>query len=404
MKRFVFVFILQILLQPLFGQWCNRPNQSFCPGNFFQNGDFENVTGNPNARTDQDINLATGWQAMWSRSSLADLHCTGGNRSTGQAPNPNSNVYAGMWIENRPSTATTNSTYREGMYNQLATPIAKYSGSYSFNFNMANALVGGAQNNLSVAIGIYGVYNPTPSIAAAPTGANSNPLNVNLWQSADPTVEVVLLGVINTPAGFTNTWTPQTIPFNSNILPSGWITHIMITAHDAARPATYRKIYVNFDEFCLQVAPSNSVYCCEGDNLVRNGDFESGDNNFVSEYVSASAGSPVKPGEYSVIDFNSAAAICPNWDVQDHTSCINGFNSQIMVVNGQTQQSVNANNVIWQTDQPIRVERDSQYRFCANLQNLPQCCFDIYPKLSQAITFKATSFTLSPYLFTNAIV
>ena len=120
-------------------QWCNQPDSSFCPGNYFQNGDFEIVTGNPSAVLDQDINLATGWQPMWSGNSLADLFCSGGP-ATGTSPIPNSNVYAGMWIVNTTGSSTTNPTYREGMYNRLATPIAQTSGVYTFNFDIANSI------------------------------------------------------------------------------------------------------------------------------------------------------------------------------------------------------------------------------------------------------------------------
>ena len=46
-------------------QGCGNPNPNFCPGNFFQNGNFETVTGDPELWFDQDIDLATGWSKIW---------------------------------------------------------------------------------------------------------------------------------------------------------------------------------------------------------------------------------------------------------------------------------------------------------------------------------------------------
>lgn len=249
-------------------QWCNQPNPNFCPGNFFQNGDFEQLTGDPNIVIPQDIALATGWQAMWGTNqnqtsiSLADLHCTG--NGTGTAPSPNTNVYAGMWIENRTVTNTNDATYREAMYNRLSTPIGENTGTYSFNFKIADARVSVWNPARPVIIGIYGVYNPSNIIASPPSGSNSTPSNLNLWQSVNASVKVVLLGTITTPSNLNTTWMQQSITFNSNILPVGGITHIMITADDNARPKDYGKLYINFDEFCLQKAapPISFDPCC----------------------------------------------------------------------------------------------------------------------------------------------
>ena len=129
--------------------------------------------------------------------------------------------------------------------------------------------------------------------------------------------------------------------------------------------------------------PPEGKYCCEGNNLINDGSFENFDfdNPDFSNlgYTLVSANSSVDPGERSVIDFNQASSICPVWEVKDHTNCIAGNNNKILIVNGQTQQSSNTNNIIWQTQAPIPVLQDSQYRFCTYMQNLPQCCFDIFP-------------------------
>ena len=260
--------ILLFLLCSIYahGQWCSKPNPNFCPGNFFQNGDFETVTGNPNTAEDQDINLATGWQKIWASSvSYADLHCTNGTKSTGLPPTPNSGVYAGMWIRNQNVTNTTSHSHREGMYNRLATPIAKNTGFYSFNFKIAWAgkIFSSQIPPLPVSIGIYGVYNLSNIPSSSPIGHNANPTNLNLWPAASGVV-VVLLGTVLTPNNLTSTWVPQTVTFNSNLLPPNGITHIMITADDIPRPKEDRNVYINFDEFCLQktTPPISFDPCC----------------------------------------------------------------------------------------------------------------------------------------------
>ena len=141
-----------------------------------------------------------------------------------------------------------------------------------------------------------------------------------------------------------------------------------------------------FDNFspCSIQNNTGSVYCCDGDNLIINGNFEDGANGFTSDYTSTT-GIPF-PGEYSVIDFNDASSICSEWNVEDHSHCENatGGNNKILAVNGETMQTSTANNVIWR-GQPLPLEVDSLYKFCAYLKHLPQCCFDIVPKYSVQI-------------------
>jgi len=379
--RFISVFVCLIYATGAFGQLCNKPNPSFCPGNFFQNGDFETITGNPNGITSDDINLATGWQAMWATGSLADLHCTGGSNSTGTAPTPNSAVYAGMWIRNQNVTNTSSHTHREGMYNRLSTLIPENTGSYSFNFKIAWATgFSSTAIPLPVSIGIYGVLNPSNVIANNPVGHNANPTNINLWLNKDVTVKVVLLGTVMTPANFTNTWVPQTVTFNSSILPVGGITHIMITADDLPRPQQDRNVYINFDEFCLQKAtlvPVMSTCCPHLKNLVKNPDFTSGNSNFTSDYqynATAAAGA-LLPGQYNVTNTDVSNKLCDQWNIKDHTNCTTS--GLFMVVNGQT--GLTGQKKIW--EQTVSVAKDKSLTFCAYFKNLPACCFDVKPKI-----------------------
>jgi Secretion system C-terminal sorting domain len=148
----------------------------------------------------------------------------------------------------------------------------------------------------------------------------------------------------------------------------------------------------NFSFCSIEPPVDSSAYCCDGENLINNGNFENGVNGFISKYNLASK--MFGPGDYNVIDYNNANFICSNWNVEDHTRCVDGDNSpnnQILIVNGQTQQNNNSNNVIWQTEQPIQVEQDSQYKFCAFVKHLPQCCFDITPKIKIQVKHQGNS-------------
>lgn len=377
--------LLLVCTHSAFSQWCNNPNPNFCPGNIFQNGNFETVIGNPNAFSDQDINLATGWQAMWGANSLADLHCTGGSLSIGTAPTPNSNVYAGIWIQNSPVN-TNGVVWREGMYNRLASSIGQNTGSYSFSFKIANALFGGTNAANQISIGIYGVYNPSNTIAAAPIGLNYNPSNLNLWASSNPTVQVVLLGTVTPPTGtpFTNAWISQTVTFNSNLasFPANGIDHIMIAADDAFNPLITGKLYVNFDEFCLRRTETQPKFCCDSTNLVVNGDFEAVGNPGVNtpEYTynpSVAVGSTL-PGQYNIVNGADALTINRCWVAQDPSTCLN-TSGKFLVVNGQT---CGGQKIIWQ--QSFTGLNDwTCYEFCASVKNLKQCVcdFDVNPKI-----------------------
>lgn len=239
--------------------WCSKPNTNFCPNNLISNGNFEKITGNPSIKIDQDIVLASDWVEMWKGISTADLWCP--NTGIQLGPNPSSGVYAGFWIENRTAVSTDNS-FREGMYNKFANPIAKNSGNYSLKFNIADSKKVSSTNPIT--IGVYGVYNPNNIYADEPSGF-ANPKNIKLWENKDPNVKVVLLGKITPPLTLDNNWSPQQVSFNTNStdFPTNGITHIMITAYDDVLSTSYAKLYINFDDFCLQkdITPP-STNCC----------------------------------------------------------------------------------------------------------------------------------------------
>ena len=140
--------------------------------------------------------------------------------------------------------------------------------------------------------------------------------------------------------------------------------------------------YVNV----AQVPQDSTVYCCTGPNLFNNGNFEAGNVGFASSYTyqPLAAANSVIPRQYNVVNSTQAAAISPQWLVEDHTKCINGTNSKFLVVNGRTMQAAGTNSIIW--DQTATVTPNGEYKFCANVKNLPQCAFDIKPQIRVVIT------------------
>lgn len=216
-----------------------------CPG-FIQNGDFEIVTGNPNATVDEDIDLATSWKPLWQSGSLADLFnaaTTNFGSSSFSAPTPSSGVFAGMWIENSTSSSAT---YREGMFNELTAPINANTGNYTLTFDYANMSESIASN--AIKIGVYGVYHPiSGTLPATPTGINT-PTNLDLFGSTN----TVFLGEVTITSSTTNAWTTATFTIDTStlIIPATGINHIMITNSHIPFP-DYGKMYVGLDNFCL---------------------------------------------------------------------------------------------------------------------------------------------------------
>ncbi len=125
--------------------------------------------------------------------------------------------------------------------------------------------------------------------------------------------------------------------------------------------------------------------CCPGRNLVRNGDFESGNAAFNSQYTfnNTTTTGATLPGQYNIVNGAQASAISTNWAAYDHTTC-NANSGKFMVVNGKTTQPANSKSTIWR--QTVSVTGGREYRFCANVKNLPQCTFDIKPNIEVKFT------------------
>lgn len=114
--------------------------------------------------------------------------------------------------------------------------------------------------------------------------------------------------------------------------------------------------------------------CCPGKNAIKNGSFEQGNTSFMSmySYEPTVALNSVGPGEYSILTSAQALSVSPTWN----PAC--PAYGHHLVVNGLTAQS--GSRLVWR--QNITIQRGRTYRFCADFKNLPQCAFDIKPKVS----------------------
>ena len=344
----------------------------FCPGNYFSNGDFE--IGTP-TNVSNNITLASGWDKIWNGNSEADYYDQF-NTATGSIPSPASGDYGSFWIDNRvfPSSAT----WREGMLNELATTVPLNTGTYSFTFDIS-CLNGWG----SAEIGIYAVHDPTapgPYVYPGAPASSHVPTNLNLYTASGLPQEIEALGVVPVSDLCDGTRTTETFTFDSNTLGlSGDITHIVVTR--SANVMSGGK-YVGFDNFCMvreddqQEPPNNEgAYCCDDENLVVNGNFEAGNTGFTSSYTQTAT---TFPGEYDVTNTATAFGAA----VTDHSFCADpvlyAANDQFMVVNGSTQQASTA--VVW--EQTLTgLKKGERYKLCANFKNMPQCTFDILPRV-----------------------
>ncbi len=232
-----------------------RTSAFTCANNRFTNGDFSNAPagtafGQVEYEHHQDINVAVGWKAPWSSAgSLADLFSpteqigVAGQIAPPIAPDGN---YAAIWIGN---INESDAGFREGMYNQLVTPILANSGNHQFTFKTADMATAGTGVSY---IGVYGIKRgPNDPPIAAPSGHNT-PSNKNLYGAG----KVVLLATVQLPASIpARTWQQQTVTFpTSNFGSLTDITHVFVTKADAADgavTATQRR-YIAFDDFCMQ--------------------------------------------------------------------------------------------------------------------------------------------------------
>ena len=188
-------------------------------------------------------------------------------------------VYAGMWVQ---SSSQALPLYREGMYGSISL-IPHDSGPYEFTFWLAR--LDTSVTSGDVEIGIYGIYNPLSTYGTQPTSM-TEPTNLELFGIGN----TVLLGVITVPSTKNNTWVQQQpISFNSNMsgFPADGITHIMITRNDGSLNSSWRKMYLAFDNFCMQIDTDTTGTgcrnCCDHFKIdVKSSVYESNSEWFVS--------------------------------------------------------------------------------------------------------------------------
>ncbi|KAA3635864.1 MAG: T9SS C-terminal target domain-containing protein [Bacteroidetes bacterium] len=225
----------------------------FCPGNYFDNGDFE--LGSPPPNASNTIGGAQGWDKIWSGNSEADYYDEN-HSAIGPLPSPMQGDYGSLWIDNR--FYNNDNTWREGLLNQLATTIPQNSGWYSFTFDLACLWSSG--NNDPV-IGVYGIHAVGPySYANEPTSSHT-PTNLNLFSASGLSHEIVLLGTVPVSQVCDGVWQNHTFSFNSASLGlSGDITHIAITSSDDQIGGASK--YIGVDNFCLAI--TDPPFNCEG--------------------------------------------------------------------------------------------------------------------------------------------
>ncbi len=158
--------------------------------------------------------------------------------------------------------------------------------------------------------------------------------------------------------------------------PSGTTT-VTFTATDAGGNTAACDVIVRVEDCEMDTI---SMTCCpELENRIINGDFESNNEGFNSEYTFQSeiAEDAILPGNYGVINNSDARTICDQWSIGDHTTNCDG-EGNFLVVNGQTGQA--GSSIFW--SQTITgLDPEKEYELCAFFKNLQQCCFDIRPTI-----------------------
>lgn len=131
--------------------------------------------------------------------------------------------------------------------------------------------------------------------------------------------------------------------------------------------------------------------CCPGPNLLQNSSFEAGNSGFSSSYLfvpSPNSAGAVLPGQYGVLNSTQASTVASTWNVKSRSSCSAAGN--FLAANGATGQS--GGKKVWA--ETVGVVPGKEYRFCANFRNMPQCAFDVKPKVE--LRFSSPANTTSP--------
>lgn len=125
--------------------------------------------------------------------------------------------------------------------------------------------------------------------------------------------------------------------------------------------------------------------CCPGRNMIKNPGFEQGNQSFSSQYTyqPTIAANSVSTGRYNVMTSAQGLTVSPTWNV----NCASNGNH--LFVNGAT--GLSGSRTAWY--QVVNVERGKNYKFCADMKNLPQCGFDVKPRVN--VLFSVPGFNIN---------
>lgn len=132
---------------------------------------------------------------------------------------------------------------------------------------------------------------------------------------------------------------------------------------------------------CTNPIPLDTLCCKPYLNILKNGDFESGDVGFTSDYGSVTSfmANAVLPANYGVLNGNQAATVNPNWDIMGFVGCPPPSNNKFLLVNGRTGQTTPGFATIW--EKSVTINTNTYYDFCMRVKNLPPCAFGMDPKM-----------------------
>jgi hypothetical protein len=217
-------------------------------------------------------------------------------------------------------------------------------------------------------------------------------LSLSLYQNG------VLLQTLNSPllssgSNYCFSITPAGIPgINDNLLGYDFtvtgnfaISGFSLAPITAGNPPTGQVNGQNNDAliYCVN-------QCCPGNNLIKNPGFELGNQSFASSYSyqAAVAANSVSTGRYGIMTSAQGLAVSPTWNV----NCPS--NGRHLYVNGATGLTT-APKIVWQ--QGVTITNGKFYKFCVDMKNLPQCGFDVKPKVN-------VKFTLPGFDITNRVI
>ncbi len=337
---------------------------SFCE-TFDQNGTSSLVDGtNGNDGTIVSYNLLNNWGTRCASLAYYDtdsqngtgdsyLYLDDGGCSNGSSWAFNSTDYNGNWIE-----------------------MIGEDGCFCYDFTVFYIQTGTINGN---SLRIYDGIDPFSSTLSATFVLNS-PIDVGQgWVRICAPIELSDVGG-NLPENSNGKWVINTgnpADWDNLIQNVGGIGYSIDVASGDEQFGIDNICISNDCTSTLQDEPTNEgSFCCEGENLVENGNFEFGDNGFGSDYAKDPL---LYPGAYSVDD--NANIFGTNID--DHSFCADSSlyanNDLFLLINGKTTQPTGTTAIVW--EQTLNVSPEGEYKLCANFKNMPQCTFDVLPEI-----------------------